>query len=393
MPFRALTLIACLVAAPLCAQQFERGARNTDLQPAFDAQFRAPLKPSGISLRQKRLADGLEHPWAIAVLPGEAGYLVTERAGRLRHVSRDGTVSAPISGVPDVLAQKQGGLLDVALSPDFATSRRIYLTYAKPVGRGLSATSAAYATLSDDYSALSGVTDIFVQTPGSTAAMHYGSRVLFDDAGHVFITTGEHSTRKYRVYAQDLDKTYGKVIRLTMDGQVPSDNPFVGRDGVKPEIWTLGHRNVQGALFLGKQLYTIEHGPAGGDELNAIAPGKNYGWPVISYGENYGGSPIGSGKAQMPGMEQPVYFWDPVIAPSGATAYDGEMFEPWRNDILIGSLYPGGIVRLDLADGRVTAEERLAMPLGRVRDVAVDHDGAILVVTDYANGEFLRLSR
>ncbi|SFD98784.1 PQQ-dependent sugar dehydrogenase [Roseivivax sediminis] len=384
-------LALCLAAGPVAAQEFERGPRNTDLEPASEDQFRAPLETTDITLDTTVIAGGLVHPWGIEVLPGEQGYLVTERPGRLRTVSRDGIVSDPISGVPEVLNQRQGGLLDVALAPDFEDSRRIYLSYAKPVGDGLSATAAAYATLSEDMTALEDVTEIFVQEPGSTVPMHFGSRVDFDGNGHVYITTGEHSSPETRVFAQDLDKTYGKTIRLTLDGEVPQDNPFVGEEGAVPSIWSYGHRNPQGAMVQDGDLWVIEHGPAGGDELNAVEPGLNYGWPVISYGQNYNGSEVGEGIAQQEGMEQPVYFWDPVIAPGGMTMYDGSAFSDWQGDLFIGSLSPGGIVRLELDGGTVVAEERLQMDLGRVRDVTVDDDGGLLAITDFEDGEIVKI--
>ncbi len=386
-----VSLGAALLATAAISQEFERGQRNTDLAPARPEQFRAPLEQSDVEIARSVVAEGLEHPWGIEVLPDGGGYLVTERPGRLRHVSEDGTVSEPISGVPEVLNQKQGGLLDVALSPDFANDRRVYLTYSKPVEGG-SATAAAYGTLSQDMTALQDVTDIFVQTPAANAPMHYGSRLVFDGNGHVFVTTGEHFTQKYRDYAQDLDKTYGKVVRVTLDGEVPQDNPFVGQEGARPEIWSLGHRNIQGAMMRDGALWVIEHGPKGGDELNLVEHGVNYGWPVISYGEQYSGEPIGSGDAQQDGMEQPVYFWDPVIAPAGMMTYEGSAFKEWQGNVFIGSLTPGGIVRLDLKNRSVQAEERLIMDLGRVRDVATDADGSILAITDQADGQLVRLS-
>lgn len=392
MPLRALFLLSACLAAPACAQTFDYGPRNTDLAPQNAAQFRAPLVTSPVQIAQRVIAGGLEHPWGLEVLPDSAGYLVTERPGRLRHIAPDGTLSAPISGVPRVLAQRQGGLLDVALAPDFASSRRIYLTYAKPLAGGLSATAAAYGTLSQDMRSLRDVTEIFVQSPGSTAPMHFGSRIVFDGAGHLFITTGEHSSPEYRVFAQDLDKTYGKVVRLTLDGAVPQDNPYVATDDALPEIWSYGHRNIQGAMMRGNQLWTIEHGPRGGDELNLTEPGVNYGWPVISYGQNYSGTAIGSGIAQQDGMAQPVYFWDPVIAPAGMMTYDADAFDDWRGDVFISSLNPGGIVRLNLNGDTVVAEERLMMDLGRVRDVATDLDGSILAITDSPDGALIRLS-
>ncbi len=381
-----------LPALPLVAQDFDRGARNTEFTPAFDAQFRAPLENSGITLATDPVATGLVHPWAIAVLPGDAGYLVTERPGRLRHIARDGTLSEPINGTPEVVNQRQGGLLDVALASDFADSRRIYLTYAKRVADGLSATAAAYATLSEDARSLTGLTDIFVQEPGATAPMHFGSRVAFDGNGHVFVTTGEHFTMPYRDYAQNPANSFGVVARVTLDGDVPPDNPFTDDDAALDSVWSYGHRNIQGAMMRDGRLWTIEHGPKGGDELNIPEPGKNYGWPVISYGETYDGNPIGSGEAKLAGMEQPVYFWDPVIAPSGMLTYDGEMYPEWQGDVLIGSLVPGGIVRLELKGDRVSAEERLATNLDRVRDLAVDHDGALLAITDLKDARLLRLT-
>ncbi|MFN3210702.1 MAG: PQQ-dependent sugar dehydrogenase [Roseovarius sp.] len=393
LPLTGAALLAALPALPALAQDFERGSRNTDLAPAFEGQFRAPLQDSDIVIDVADVATGLEHPWGIAVLPDDGGYLVTERPGRLRHVTADGTLSDPIGGMPEVVAQRQGGLLDVTLAPDFADSRRVYITYSKPVGDGLSATAAAYGTLNEDMTEVTDLTDIFVQEPGATAPMHFGSRVLFDGEGHVFVTTGEHSTREYREFAQDTSNTFGVVVRLTPEGEVPQDNPFVGDDSAVDSIWSYGHRNVQGAAMRDGVLWTIEHGPKGGDELNRPEAGKNYGWPVISYGESYGGAPIGSGEAQRDGMEQPVYFWDPVIAPGGMVAYDGGMFSDWQGDFLIGSLSPGGIVRLDIdEDSLVGGEERLLMDLGRVRDVALDADGAILAVTDDPNGRLVRIT-
>ncbi|MFD1343945.1 PQQ-dependent sugar dehydrogenase [Litorisediminicola beolgyonensis] len=390
MFLRPAFALSVLIALPVCAAPWERGGRNTDLQPVFPEQFRAEMVDSGVALRVETIADGLDHPWGIAVLP-EGGYLVTERSGALRRVSEGGEVSAPLAGVPEVFNRRQGGLLDVTLAPDFAESRRVYLTYSKPMGSGRSVTAAGYGVLTGDGTALDGFTEIFAQTPPSPTPMHYGSRILFDGAGHVFVTTGEHSSPQERVFAQDLDTTYGKVIRLTPEGDIPADNPFVGDETAIASIWSYGHRNMQGATLHEGALWTIEHGPAGGDELNRPEPGKNYGWPVISYGQNYNGSPVGSGEAQAEGMEQPVYFWDPVIAPGGMISYSGEAFGAWQGDLFIASLNPGGIVRLSLEDGRVQEEERLATDLGRVRDVAQAPDGAILAVTDADNGRLVRI--
>ncbi|WP_299841157.1 PQQ-dependent sugar dehydrogenase [uncultured Jannaschia sp.] len=384
-----------LAALPACAmaQDFNYGDRNTDFEPAFPEQFRAPITPSGVELDLEVIASDLVHPWGIATLPDADGWLVTERPGRLRHVLSDGSVSEPIGGVPEVHAVDQGGLLDVALGPDFETDRMVYLTYSKPMGDGLSATAAARGTLSDDLSALEDVEDIFVQDPPDDTAKHYGSRIVFPGDGTAFVTTGEHSSMETRVYAQDLDKTYGKVIRINLDGSTPEDNPYVGQDDAIDTIWSYGHRNIQGAaLDADGTLWTIEHGPKGGDELNRPEPGLNYGWPVISYGKRYSGQPIGSGDAVQEGMEQPVYFWDPVIAPGGMTFHSGDTFAEWNGDALIGSLYPGGVVRLAFDDeGHVVEEERLLRDQGRIRDVEIQDDGSFLVITDFESGSLIHV--
>ncbi len=280
----------------------------------------------------------------------------------------------------------------MSLAADFATSRRIWLTYAKPVDGGLSATAAAFATLSDDGQALQGLTEVFVQDPPSPSPMHFGSRVE-PSGDHVFITTGEHFTEEERQFAQDPSRTYGKVIRLMADGSVPADNPFAGQGGAAGQVWSLGHRNLQGAAVAPDgALWTLEHGPQGGDELNRIEKGANYGWPVVSYGENYNGSAVGEGIAHRDGMFEPVYFWDPVIAPGGFAFYDGAMIDAWRGDVIAASLNPGGLVRLTIEAGRVTGEARYFLGTARFRDVAIDSDGAILAVTDSDDGQLLRIT-
>jgi glucose/arabinose dehydrogenase len=391
----ALALIPAF-AAPLAAAPIDRGPANTDFTPALPGQTRADAVSSGVTLTETEIGGELEHPWGIAVLPS-GDILVTERPGRMRVVGKDGTTGAPIAGVPEVMNDGQGGLLDVTLSPDFAADRMVYFTYAKPMGGGLAATAAARGRLSNDVTRLDGVQDIFVQTPPSPSPLHFGSRIVFALDGTVFVTTGEHFTEAERVFAQDLTKTYGKVIHLNADGSVPHGNPFVGRPDADPAVWSYGHRNVQGAAIdpASGQLWTIEHGPQGGDELNHPEAGKNYGWPVISYGENYDGTPVGSGKSAMQGMEQPIYYWDPVIAPSGMTFYDGTMFPEWQGDILVGSLNPGALVRLDLGGDAVKGEEEFLSGRGlRVRDVAVDPaDGSILVVIDEDGSRLTRLTR
>jgi glucose/arabinose dehydrogenase len=392
---RTFAALAALAAAgPAAASDsFTWGERNTAFEPAFPAQFRAELAPSDVSLSTQVLAGGLVHPWGIAVLPD--GYLVTERSGQMRHLSPDGALSAPIGGVPAVVAQEQGGLLDVAVGPDFARDRTVFFTYAKPTGDGLSAAAAARAVLSEDNAQLTQVTDIFVQEPPAPEPMHYGARIVLLGDGTAAITTGERFTDANRELAQDLGSTYGKVVRVNLDGSTPQDNPFVGRDGALDTIWSYGHRNIQGAVVAEDgTLWTIEHGPQGGDELNRPEPGLNYGWPVISYGARYdfnGGGAVGSGQAQAEGMEQPVYFWDPVIAPGGMQIHRGEAFSEWNGDMLIGSLYPGGVVRLSLEEGRVVEEERLLRDIGRVRDVEVLDDGTFLILTDFENGSVIHV--
>lgn len=358
--------------------------------PAFENQTRAPEIGEKVSLKVDVLAEGLEHPWGVAPLP-EGGYLVTERVGRLVHVGADGSVRE-VRGVPEVVAKRQGGLLDVALALDFASSRRIYLTYSKPRGWRKSATALATGVLAEDFDRIDGTQDIFIQSPSSSSPLHYGSRVLLRE-GEIFVTLGEHSTPNERVLAQDLRTTFGKVVRILPDGNIPADNPFVGQPDARGEIWSYGHRNPQGAAFhpVTGDLWTLEHGPAGGDELNRIEPGANYGWPIVSYGENYVGTPIGSGQSSAPGIVEPRYYWDPVIAPGGFTFYDGDLFD-WQGDVLAGSLNPGGIVRLTLEGDRVTGEARYLEDQGRVRDVDVDHDGALLLLIDASDGRLLRIT-
>ncbi len=390
-------LVGTALASPAIAQQsaapVEQGAKNVpEFEPAWPNQTRAPAIDSGIDLNVETVADGLVHPWGIAVLP-DGGYLVTEREGRLRPIGADGELRAAIEGVPEVFNRDQGGLLDVALADDFTESRVIFLTYSKPMGDGLSATAAARGVLNEDMTELSQVEDIFVQQPPSPTPKHYGSRVV-PDGDHVFVTMGEHSSMEERVYAQDLDKTYGKIARVTREGEIPDDNPFVDTEGALPEIWSLGHRNIQGADIRPEtgELWALEHGPKGGDELNKVEAGTNYGWPVVSYGEQYSGGPIGSGEPRAEGFAEPQYYWDPVIAPGGFLFYEGEMFSGWTGDVLASSLSPGALVRLTLEGDRISGEERLLRDRGRIRDVAIDADGAILVLVDAADGSVLRLT-
>jgi glucose/arabinose dehydrogenase len=358
-------------------------------EPRTGPAQRSPT-PSAIAapVRVETVASGLEHPWGLAFLP-DGRILVTERPGRLRVVDRNGTLSAPVAGVPAVAARGQGGLLDVAIDPRFADNRLVYLSYAEPADDGTSGTAVARGRLGDGR--LENVQVIYRQVPKVRGNMHFGSRLVFDREGRLFITQGDRHSQRPRV--QDLSSTIGKVVRINADGSVPRDNPFVGRQGARPEIWSYGHRNIQAAALHPQsgQLWTVEHGARGGDELNHPEAGKNYGWPVITYGIDYSGARIGEGT-QREGMEQPVYYWDPVIAPSGMTFYTGDAFPDWRGSAFVGSLQPGALVRLTIDNDRVTREERYLGDVGRVRDVQQGPDGALYVITDAANGRLLRIS-
>lgn len=377
----------CFLATPAFCE-VEQGPPNTGFTPSTADQTRAPAL-SATPVTVTPFVEGLENPWGIATLPG-GGWLVTERPGRMRLISPDGVLSEPISGLPEVAAIEQGGLLDVAVAPDFATSRLVWWTYAKPLANGF-VTAAARGVLSADGTTLTDVQDMSVQDPPSLVPVHYGSRIVFDGQGRVFITTGEHFTDTNRLLAQDLTTTYGKVIRLTETGSVPADNPFVGVNG-DDQVWSYGHRNMQGAAITPDGvLWTVEHGPQGGDELNHPEPGLNYGWPLVSYGENYDGTPVGSGLSRIEGVQEPVYYWDPVIAPGGMLFYQGSAFPDWKGDLLIGSLNPGALVRLKLTDGRVVGEERVITDVGRVRDVEELADGGLLLLIDDTAGGILQV--
>lgn len=383
-----MRLAALFALVPTIAfSQVAQGPANADFTPAFENQTRAPALPD-TAVTVTTLASGLERPWGIAALPG-GQFLVTERPGRMRVVNADGSVSGALSGLPDVWAGGQGGLLDVAVSPGFANDRLIYWTYAKPVGGG-AVTAAARAVLGQDGS-LTEVQDIFVQSDPTEAGQHFGSRVIPMADGTVWITTGDRGAGDGGTLVQDIGSTHGKVIRVNADGSIPSGNPFFGRDG-DDAIWSLGHRNMQGAAISPDgALYTIEHGPRGGDELNQPIPGGNYGWPEVSYGINYSGSDVGPGVAVKDGTEQPVYYWDPVIAPGGMKFYDGP-YADWQGDLLIASLNPGALVRLKMQDGRVVGEERMLTDVGRVRDVEVTDDGRVLILLDDTNGAVLEVT-
>jgi glucose/arabinose dehydrogenase len=358
-------------------------------RPSGAAAHSSTPAPIDGAVRVETVASGLRNPWGLAMLP-DGRMLVTEKGGTLRVVEQNGKVSSPLTGVPPVDASGQGGLLDVALDPGFASNRLVYLSYSEPGPNGTAGTAALRARLGA--TGLEDVKVIYRQDPKVVGGNHFGSRIAFAPDGKVFITQGERFA--YRDQAQNLNSLLGKVVRLNPDGTVPQDNPFVGKSGARPEIWSYGHRNVEAAAIhpeTGK-LWTIEHGAMGGDELNHPEAGKNYGWPVITYGLDYNGSRIGIGAVK-DGMEQPVYYWDPVIAPSGMMFYTGDKFPQWRNNIFVGGLASNVLVRLVLENGRVTKEERYLHDLHeRIRDVQQGLDGYIYVITDNNSGRILRLT-
>jgi len=335
------------------------------------------------------VAEGLEHPWGMAFLP-DGRMLVTERSGRLRLVSPDGGISPPLKGVPAVRAAGQGGLLDVALSPDFGKDGLVYLTYSEPGDGDESGTTLARGRLAGE--ALEDVEVLFRQTPKLPTVHHFGSRIVFDGKGHVFVTLGD---RGVRPMSQQTDGHQGTVVRIAVDGSVPSDNPFIGRDGVLPEIWSYGHRNIQGAALhpVSGALWTHEHGPRGGDEINIAEAGKNYGWPLVTLGINYSGEPIPETVAKsLPGMEDPLHQWTPSIGPSGMAFYTADRFPAWKGNLFVGALAHQVVIRLELEGDKVLREERLLEGLKqRIRDVRQGPDGYLYLLTDAPQGKLYRL--
>ncbi|MGX5731890.1 PQQ-dependent sugar dehydrogenase [Pseudoxanthomonas beigongshangi] len=393
MPHRSAIFLALFAATALSACQ----ARDGD-SPTPPAAKPAPAQPPAAralsstlgKIQVTELARGLDHPWGLALLP-EGGYLVTERSGQLRRIGTDGAISAPLAGVPKVFAEGQGGLLDVALSPDFASSRRIYLSFAEPGDNGTAGTAVASATLGAD--ALADVKVIYRQEPKLDGPNHFGSRLAFDGQGHVFISQGE---RNHRPTSQELDKLQGKLVRLNLDGSVPQDNPFAGKAGARPEIWSYGHRNMQGLAIDPRsgKLWESEHGPRGGDEINLPRPGLNYGWPIITHGINYSGLPIPEAQGrEKAGMEAPYHVWEKSPGLSGMAFYTGHAGSPWTDSLFLGSLAERNLIRLGLKGDEIVSEERLLNEIGeRVRDVRVGTDGNVYVLTDENDGKLLRIA-
>ena len=356
----------------------------------------AAFVPAPVAAQQMTttiMADGLENPWAFAFLPDDA-VLVTERPGRMRIV-KNGVIGTPLDGLPDIEENGQGGLLDVVLADDFATSGTIFFSYAKPVGNRTT-TAVSRATLmreGDTNGRLTNVQEIFAMSPASNGGRHFGSRIVTMPDGTLFITTGDRGDAPR---AQNMQDHAGAVIRINPDGSIPSDNPYADGREAMPEIWSKGHRNPQGAARdpITGAYYTVAHGARGGDEINRPEKGKNYGWPIITYGRDYSGLSIGEGTAKA-GLEQPLFYWDPSIAPSGMAIYDGPMFPEWQGDFFVGALRGQALVRIDRAvDGTLSQGETLFQEeFGRIRDVRVHPDGAIWIATDEAPGQIIRIAR
>ena len=353
--------------------------------------FAAAATPAQ-TFKVETLASGLEKPWGIEVLPDDR-LIITEQPGRLRIIEVDGTVGDEIAGTPTVDARGQGGLLDIALDPKFSENRLLYLTFAEPGRNQTNGTTAIRARLSNDDRQLENVEVIFRQQPKVASTKHYGSRLVFDHDGFMFITTGERSDRPFRGQSQELGSLLGKVIRLKSDGTIPEDNPFPNASNARPEIWSYGHRNIQGAAIhpTSGQLWTIEHGPRGGDELNIPQAGKNYGWPVVSHGVNYDGSDVGIGKETAAGMVDPIHTWTPVIAPGGMAFYGNEQFPAWNGSLFIAGMRSKALVRLTLDGPNVISEERLLEGSHRFNDVTLGAGGVVYAVTDSEDGKVLKL--
>ncbi len=409
--------------APAAAPVETRAPNGATQKPAFAGQTRAPEHKTNTAFDVVTIVAGLDNPWSVAFLP-DGRMLVTEKPGRLRVVTADGKLSEPVAGLPPVDGRGQGGLLDVSLHPNFATNRLIYWSFSEPAAsaggppnatpppatppqgalqRGPGGpsgapnnTAVARGSFVDDPAAprVENVEVIYHQSPSLQSTAHYGSRLVWGRDGTLFVTQGERSITEGRMQAQKMDSLLGKIVRINDDGSIPKDNPFVGKQGVRPEIWSFGHRNIQSAALhpTTGELWEVEHGTNGGDELNIAKKGRDYGWPTIAYGIEYRGGPITGGIQAQAGMEQPVYYWDPNIAPSGMTFYTGTLFPEWKGNLFIGGLAGQALVRLVVEGERVTGEERLLTDQKeRFRDVVQGPDGALYLLTDNAKGRILKV--
>lgn len=375
--------IAQQAGAPAAGAPVETKKPNSEYKPAFPGQTRIGSVVTKTPYEGKVLTSSLERPWGIAVLP-DGKFIVTEKGGTMRIVSATGEVGKPIDGVPKVNSEGQGGLLGITLDPAFAQNRMVYWAFSEPLSDG-NLTAVAKGKLSADGTKLENVKVIYEATPAYKGTLHYGGRVKFAKDGNLFVSTGERSDLVTRPQAQDLNSGLGKVIRITTDGKPAKGNPFIGKAGARPELYSYGHRNVQGLAInpVTGDLWETEFGPRGGDEINRVLPGKNYGWPTITYGIEYSGKQIGDVIQQKEGMEQPVYYYDPVISPSGITFYDGKQIPEWKNNLFISSLSGMHVCRIVLKDNKVVGEERLlAGENQRFRDITEGHDGALYAVTD-----------
>jgi glucose/arabinose dehydrogenase len=365
---------------------------NTDYKPAFAGQTRAPGVKTTTPIAATVINSDLKQPWAICNLP-DGRFLITEKTGTMRIVKADGTSDKKITGLPAVVADGQGGLLDVNVDPQFATSRLIFWTFSQQTPEG-NLTAVAKGTLSADETKVENPVVIYQATPAYNGNLHYGSRILFDKQGNLFVSAGERSSKETRVKAQDLNTSLGKILHLTKDGKAVPNGPFANTANARPEIYAYGFRNPQGMAWNPEtgDLWEVEFGPRGGDEINRIQPGKNYGWPVITYGLEYSGEKIGEGIQQKDGMEQPVYYWDPSISPSGITFYSSNTIPEWKGNLFIGCLGGTHIARIVFKDNKVVGEERLAHDLGeRFRALTEGKDGALYAVTD--GGKLYRIGK
>ncbi|CAD7038759.1 PQQ-dependent sugar dehydrogenase [Pseudorhizobium halotolerans] len=362
-------------------------ANAPDQQPAFAGQTRAPQPAETVEIETEVVAQDLPHLWAMEFLP-DGRMLVNAKQGAMHIVSAEGEAGPALEGVPEVLSDGQGGLLDVALAPDFESSGMIFFSFSeqRDDGNGTSVASAKLVTDDQGGGTLEDVQVIFRQMPSYDGNKHFGSRLVFGPNDELYVTVGERSDPEPRVQAQDLSSGLGKIFRIDRNGEALPDNPFVDQENAQPQIWSLGHRNLQSAALDGQgRLWTVEHGPRGGDELNRPEPGKNYGWPEVTYGVEYSGDPVGEGITQQAETEQPVYYWDPVIAPSGMAYYDGDAIPEWQGAFLVGGLVSQGIVVVHMDGDRVQYEARVPLD-ARIRDVKVGPDGAVYAVTEQRGG-------